>query len=96
MIVGARRLMVGLGGGSGAAGTTGGLRDLTLGAESALLMVAAVWLEYPESLAASGPTFSTSSLSALRSLECERLAPTLASLGAGDPRFVVVRSPSSE
>ena len=32
-------------------GRTGGLRwDVALGAESALLMVAAVWLEYPESL----------------------------------------------
>jgi hypothetical protein len=54
--VGRRGFGAGLAGAAGAAltftctGATGGLCDFALGAESALLMVAAVWLEYPESL----------------------------------------------
>ena len=73
--------MAGLEGGMGAAlvGAVGGL--LALGPESALPMVAAVWLEYPESLCMS--LGKTSSLP--RSAEGERFAATLA-VGAGDVR----------
>lgn len=61
----------------------GGLEALALMAESALLlMVAAVWLEYPESLWRSMLTvFSTTGFSVPRSEWCERFAATLA---AGD------------
>lgn len=59
--------------------TTGGLRDVALGAESAELFEAAVKLEYPESLRRSmlvGIFSAAGALSVLRSLE--RLVLTLA------------------
>lgn len=85
-----RLLIAGLDGGTGAAstGAVGGLCDFALGPESALLMVAAVWLEYPESLWRSllRPTFSgVGVLSEPRSDGWERLAATLA-LAAGERR----------
>lgn len=68
--------------GAALVGAVGGL--LALGPESALPMVAAVWLEYPESLCMS--LGKTSSLPRLpSSAEGERFAATLA-VGAGDVR----------
>ena len=68
--------LFGLGVGGGSA-ITEALLDFWLCAESALLIVAVVWLEYPESLAASGPTTSTV-FTLLKTDECDRLAATLA------------------
>jgi hypothetical protein len=86
-----RFFSAGLGGGLSSAltGAAGGLCDFALGAESALLMVAAVWLEYPESLWTSmlWTTFSAAGWRSEPTEFCERLAATLAfSGGAGEVR----------
>jgi hypothetical protein len=70
-----------------------GLEAFALMPESALLMVAAVWLEYPESLWRSMlATLSTVGFSLLRSELLERFAATLA---AGDLRNASGGGPAS-
>lgn len=86
--VGRRLEVAGLGGGIEAAleGAVEVCDIFALDAESALLMVPAVWLEYPESLRRSmGTTFSCSArgLSVPKSDGLERFAATLA---AGEER----------
>jgi hypothetical protein len=77
-------------------GRTGGLRwDVALGAESALLMVAAVWLEYPESLCWSIGR-SGGGLSAPWTEGLERFAWTLALGIEGGEGAEGMTTPSSE